>query len=88
MGLGKSSVLVLAVCFLAQYIPFFLQTKLPVLVNGTVAPGFEDVAEVFKYNFDVHCYLHLSFNSFVGVRTGLVVCVCVCVCQVYYVLSA
>ncbi|XP_072035737.1 beta-lactamase domain-containing protein 2-like [Amphiura filiformis] len=52
MGILKTSCIIIVVAVLLQYIPLLFETELPVLINGTVAPGFEDVAKVFRDNFE------------------------------------
>ncbi|XP_071494332.1 beta-lactamase domain-containing protein 2-like [Diadema antillarum] len=52
MGLMKNAALMGVTAILVVFLPRCFQTPPPVITEGYVAPGFEDVLEAFKANFE------------------------------------
>ncbi|XP_072175015.1 beta-lactamase domain-containing protein 2-like [Diadema setosum] len=52
MGLMKNAALMGVTAILMVFLPRFFQTPPPVITEGYVAPGFEDVLETFRANFE------------------------------------
>ncbi|XP_072175170.1 beta-lactamase domain-containing protein 2-like [Diadema setosum] len=52
MGLMKNAALMGVTAVLVVFLPRFFQTPPPVITEGYVAPGFEDVLEAFRANFE------------------------------------
>ncbi|PIK56468.1 putative beta-lactamase domain-containing protein 2 [Apostichopus japonicus] len=54
MGVFRQAVLVLTTAVLISFLPSFFRTSFPVPeIYGVVSPGFEEVAEVFRKNFEL-----------------------------------
>ena len=64
MAFIKSALLVGTTAVLVAFLPRLFQTPLPILTDGFVAPGFEDVLAAFRYhNGDVISFIHALSES-------------------------
>lgn len=70
MGFWRAALLVLVTAIAVVYIPKLFTEKLPVIVNGTTEPGFEEVLNNMRENFESGVELPYSGSAFSAYYKG------------------